>query len=168
MWASQVSQWQRILCQCRRRGFDPWVGKIFWRRKRQPTPVLLPGESHRWRSLVGYSPWGAESETTEWLCGVAKSRTRLSDFTFTFSLLWNHKGSLEARRSSFSLGELRKCFTRKITWTTFESRTCETWNSSTQLHSRRTQWMDARRADLTAAGGCRFWATCLALWWTAT
>ena len=109
-----------------------------------------------------------ESETTEWLCGVAKSRTRLSDFTFTFSLLWNHKGSLEARRSSFSLGELRKCFTRKITWTTFESRTCETWNSSTQLHSRRTQWMDARRADLTAAGGCRFWATCLALWWTAT
>ena len=29
-----------------------------WRRKRPPTPVLLPGESHGWRSLVGYSPWG--------------------------------------------------------------------------------------------------------------
>ena len=38
--------------------FDPWVGKIPWRRKWQPTPVLLPGESHGGRSLVGYSPWG--------------------------------------------------------------------------------------------------------------
>ena len=43
-------------CQCRRnkrQGFDPWVGKIPWRRKRQPTPVFLPGESHGQRSLVG-------------------------------------------------------------------------------------------------------------------
>ena len=33
-----------------------------------PTPVLLPGESHGWRSLVGYSPWGhSESDTTKWL-----------------------------------------------------------------------------------------------------
>ena len=39
------------------RPFDPWVGKIPWRRKWQPTPVLLPGESHELRSLVGYSPW---------------------------------------------------------------------------------------------------------------
>ena len=45
---------------------DPWVGKISWRRKWQPTPVLLPGKSHGWRSLVGYSPWGCkESDTTE-------------------------------------------------------------------------------------------------------
>ena len=41
-----------------RPGFDPWVGKIPWRRKWQPTPVLLPGESHGGRSLVGCSPWG--------------------------------------------------------------------------------------------------------------
>ena len=40
-----------------------------WRRKWQSTPVFLPGESHGRRSLVGYSSW------------VAKSRTRLSDFT---------------------------------------------------------------------------------------
>ena len=32
-------------CQCRRHGFDPWVRKIPWRRKWQPTPVFLPGES---------------------------------------------------------------------------------------------------------------------------
>ena len=39
-----------------RPGFNPWVGKISWRRKWQPTPVFLPGESRGWRSLVGYSP----------------------------------------------------------------------------------------------------------------
>ena len=43
--------------QCLRHGFDPWVGKIPWRRRRQPAPVFLPGEPHGWRSLVGYSPW---------------------------------------------------------------------------------------------------------------
>ena len=37
-----------------------------WRRKWQPTPVFLPGESHGWRSLAGYGPWGhKESDTTE-------------------------------------------------------------------------------------------------------
>ena len=47
-------------------GFNPWVRKIPWRRKWQPTPVLLPGKSDGWRSLVGYSPWGyKESDTTE-------------------------------------------------------------------------------------------------------
>ena len=45
-------------CQCRRRGFNPWVGQISWRRKWQPTPGFLPGESHGQRILVGYSPWG--------------------------------------------------------------------------------------------------------------
>jgi len=39
-----------------------------WRRQWQPTPVLLPGKSHGWRSLVGYTPWGLEeSDTTEQL-----------------------------------------------------------------------------------------------------
>ena len=50
-------------CQCRRLeigGFDPWVGKIPWRRKGQPSPVFLPGKSHGQRSLAGYSPWGPE------------------------------------------------------------------------------------------------------------
>ena len=45
---------------------SPWVGKIPWRGKWQPTPGFLPGESHGQRSLVGYSPWGrTESDTTE-------------------------------------------------------------------------------------------------------
>ena len=40
----------------KRRRFDPWVGKIPWRRAWQPTPVFLPGASHGQRSLAGYSP----------------------------------------------------------------------------------------------------------------
>ena len=39
---------------------DPWVRKFLWRRKRQPTPVFLPGKSHGQRSLAGYSPWGCK------------------------------------------------------------------------------------------------------------
>ena len=39
---------------------------MYQRRQWQPTPVLLPGKSHGWRSLVGCSPWGPkESDTTE-------------------------------------------------------------------------------------------------------
>ena len=46
----------------------PWVGKISWRRKWQSTPVFLLGKSHRWRSLVGYSPWDRkELDMTEQL-----------------------------------------------------------------------------------------------------
>ena len=44
--------------RCRRHGFDPWVGKIPWRRKWQPTPLFLPGKFHGQRSLAVCSPWG--------------------------------------------------------------------------------------------------------------
>ena len=48
-------------------GFDPWIGKIPWRRKWQPTPVSLPGKFHGQRSLVGYHSWGCkELDMTEW------------------------------------------------------------------------------------------------------
>ena len=46
--------------------FDPWIGKIPWRREWLSTSVFLPGESHGQRSLVGYCPWGhKESDTAE-------------------------------------------------------------------------------------------------------
>ena len=64
-----ISDWLRrssVCLECRRPEFNPWVGKIPWRRKWQSTPVLLPGKSRRQRSLVGYSPWGCkESDMTE-------------------------------------------------------------------------------------------------------
>ena len=54
--------------RCRGCGFSPWVRKILWRRKWQPTPVLLPGKPHGHRSLVGYSPQGCkELDMTKWL-----------------------------------------------------------------------------------------------------
>ena len=56
-------------CRCRRRkrrGFNPWVGKIPWRRKWPPAPVFLPGKFHGQRSLAGYSLRdGKASDMTE-------------------------------------------------------------------------------------------------------
>ena len=57
-------------CQCRRYGrhvFNPWVGKISWRRAWQPTPVFLPGKFHGQRGLAGYSPWGLQRVRTIWV-----------------------------------------------------------------------------------------------------
>ena len=65
---SLVAQTVKCLPTMQRPGFNPWVGKIPWRRKWQSTPVLLPGKSHGQRILVGYSPSGHnESDTTEQL-----------------------------------------------------------------------------------------------------
>ena len=56
--------------QWRRPGFDPWVGKITWRREWLPTPVFLPGKFHGQRSLVDYTAHG-----------VTKSQTQLKRLT---------------------------------------------------------------------------------------
>ena len=57
---------ERVLLQCRRPRFNPWVKKIPWRRDWLPTPVILPGESHGQSSLVGRIVHGvSESGTTE-------------------------------------------------------------------------------------------------------
>ena len=65
----QGSAGKESTCQRRRHrrcGFNPWVGMILWRRKWQPIPFSIPGESHGQRSLTGYSSWGLkESDTTE-------------------------------------------------------------------------------------------------------
>ena len=53
-------------CQCkrhRRHVFDPWVGKMPWRREWLLTPIFLPGKSHGQRNLVGYGPWGRREST---------------------------------------------------------------------------------------------------------
>ena len=69
-------------CQCRRhkrRGFNPWVRMLPWRRKWQPTPVFLPGKFHGQRSLGGYSPWGRkESDATD---HTHAHTTRVNRFT---------------------------------------------------------------------------------------
>ena len=65
-WSFALPWWLRgysICLQCGGPGFDPWVRKIPWRRKWQPTPVVLPGESHGQRSLVSYNPRGRKDMT---------------------------------------------------------------------------------------------------------
>ena len=64
-----MAQWYRIGLECRRcrrHGFDPWVGKIPWKRKLQHTSVFLPEESHGQRSLLGYHPWDLKSVGHNW------------------------------------------------------------------------------------------------------
>ena len=73
--ASLVAWTVKRLPTMRETGFDPWVGKVPWRRKWQPTPVFMPGKSHGPRSLVGYSPWDhKESDMTERLHFIHSSR----------------------------------------------------------------------------------------------
>ena len=73
--------------QCRRHRrwrFDPWGGKMPWRRKWQPTPVFLPGESHGQKSPMGYSPRGCkELDTTEWLSRQAQHNHSCRNHVFT-------------------------------------------------------------------------------------
>ena len=61
-----MAQCKESACQCRRPRFNPWIRKIPWRRKKQPTPVFLPGKSHGQWGLAGYIVHGVteESDTT--------------------------------------------------------------------------------------------------------
>ena len=62
-WDSCGATRKELTCQCRRHKrseFEPWVGKISWRRMWQPIPVFSPGESHGQRKLGGYNPWGCK------------------------------------------------------------------------------------------------------------
>ena len=66
--ASLVAQMRNNLPAMQEMGFNPWVGKLPWGREQLPTPVLLPGDLHGQRSLVGCSAWGCkESDTTAWI-----------------------------------------------------------------------------------------------------
>ena len=77
----ELSRWlsgKQSACHCmnhRRHEFDPWVRKIPWRRKWQPTPVFLPGKSHGQKSLAGCSPWC--HKRVSWLSTHAHIHTHL-------------------------------------------------------------------------------------------
>ena len=76
----------------------PWVGKIPWSRKCQPTPVCLPGKPHGWGSLADYNPWGhKESDTTKQLNTPPKACISL----FYTGTLY-HPGSLSYHHFCFS------------------------------------------------------------------
>ena len=64
------SEGEASACKCGRPVFDRWVRKIPWRRKWQPTPVFLPGKSHGWRSLIGYSPRSRVRVGHDWVTSL--------------------------------------------------------------------------------------------------
>ena len=80
------SDGKKIHLRCRRPGFDPWIGKILWRREWQPSPVFLPGKPPGQRSLVGCSPRGRkDSDKTERLrTRNVKVKCSLIMFCFIF------------------------------------------------------------------------------------
>ena len=97
-------------CQCmrhKRRGFHPWVRKIYWSRKWQPTPVFLPGKLHGQRSLAGYI-----------VHEVAKNWTQRSDWVHThgltvgswynsssYHLQWSQRLNLKSLLGFVAMGE---------------------------------------------------------------
>ena len=78
----------RIHLPSRGHRLDPWVRKMPWRRKWQPTPVFLPGKCHGERSLAGYSPWShKELDMTEHafkLGVIRRAKTLLKNLTPPF------------------------------------------------------------------------------------
>ena len=108
-------------CQCRRLkkcGFDPWVGKIPWRRKQQPTSLFLPGESHRQRSLGGYSPCGRkEMGMTEELLMMpiqTTVRCNLIVLLIYISLIISNIEHLFIFLLAFCISSLEKCLFRSF------------------------------------------------------
>ena len=107
---SLVARWKRLHLQCRRhrrRGFDPWVGKIPWRSAWQPTPVFLPRESYEQKNLAGYCPWGCKEsdtmEATEHTHIFIKHRARVKlclSYTTCVNFFGPHINSVERHYSS--------------------------------------------------------------------
>ena len=82
-WQISLPRWhngKESACQCRRCGFDPWVGKIPWRRKWQPTPVFLPGKPHGGLQSMGVakSQW-LSTHTPGWSRTMTECFSKTSD-----------------------------------------------------------------------------------------
>ena len=94
-------------CQCgkhKRHRFDPWVGKIPWGSKWQPTPVFFPGKSQGQRRLAGYSPWGHKgSDTTE------DAHTHTSGSSLSYSIYFLSIFSLNFTSSLWIISEDFSC-----------------------------------------------------------
>ena len=93
MWPMGSTSGKEPSCQCRRHkrcGFNPWVGKMPWRRAWQPTTVFLPRESHEQRRLVG------------WVHGFAQSQTRLKQYNAWHAANLHFKKLLNEYMSLFS------------------------------------------------------------------
>ena len=113
--------------QCRRPGFDPWVGKILWRRERLSIPVLWPGDFHRL-----YRPWGhKESDPTERLSltlkgkeacsGPSPSEPEFRDIQNLRRRGWEEQGLLSAKAEIpfYTAEPSKRRFSKVSLWTEF-------------------------------------------------
>ena len=103
--------------RCKRHRFDPWVRKIPWRRKGQPTPVFLPGGTHGQRSLVACSPWGAQRVRHNWarIHTHIRTHTHMHTRVHTHTLLCEWKGVSTVYTHS-SANSLQQNFLVEILW----------------------------------------------------
>ena len=109
-------------CQCRRYRFNPWIGKILWRRKWQSTPVFLPGEFHGQRILMVYTPGLQKNQTwfSNWTTITATTTNNTKSSVSDFTEIWaptigdnnNNKHNFETCKIFFKLMEKIK----KKTW----------------------------------------------------
>ena len=81
-------------------GLIPGSGRPLWRRKWQPTPVFLPGKSHRQRSLMGYNPWHHKR------VGQDFATEQRSDFSLLITFATNLK-----KNSACWISTIDKCST---------------------------------------------------------
>ena len=114
MWLSCIKNLPTKAGDARDMGFNPWVRKILWRRKWQPSPVFLPGKSHGQRNLVGYSPWDCKeldvTEHTHMLGSANSSAPAWGLFTRLHvgpSSVWLTIGWRGQKRDQFLWGYLR-------------------------------------------------------------
>ena len=79
--------------RCKKRRFDPWVGKMAWSVKWQPASVFLPGKFHGQRSREGYHPWGhrvRQDWATKHAHTCAHAHTHTQTHTHTHYIFFIH------------------------------------------------------------------------------
>ena len=112
-----------IWIQIQRPGFDPWVGKITWRREWLPTPAFLPGEFHGQRSLVGYRPWGHKvlNKLKVISCPFEYDRTVCELKPWTSVIYWSFQLLMLIWLAPFHLGG--GCFNWMNLWYRYKNQT---------------------------------------------
>ena len=123
LWASLVAQMVKRLPTMQ----ETWVRSLGQQvpleKKWQPTPVVLPGESHGWRSLVGYSPWGRkESDMTERL-HFTSLQSIMEPILSIIVLKWSdEEESTGHQRWTLALGQFTAGLTHESIWSLEKSK----------------------------------------------
>ena len=138
----------RICLQCQRPGFDPWVGKMPWRRAWQPTPVCLPGEPHEQRSLVGTAYGVSELDTPERLKHTS-SAAHFSEFSSSSHSLvpWRHLSCLNllplfySPKNTSSFFSSRMYLLEEETWGPAEGEKWDSLPQSVRLLGMQNNWV---------------------------